>query len=137
MSPYDAADAAYYQRYIVPMDAMGKPRPRVTSRGTYHTDRYTRWRAEFEHHFGPMTVEPPWALRAVVVRRMPKSWSKKKRAEMDGTPCQTTPDADNAAGAIMDVLFGQDNSVVFLEVIKLWGEEAYMDVEVWHVGAHH
>lgn len=134
LHPYDTADPTYYQRRIIPMDAMGKPRPRVTARGTYHTPKYSQWRMDFAREFGRLTVEPPWVLRVAIVRRIPKSWSKKKRVAMVGTSCETTPDIDNAAGAIMDVLFDQDNAVVSFQAIKLWGDEAYMDVEVWNIG---
>ena len=47
------------------------------------------------------------------------SLSKKKAAELDGTPHLQTPDVDNLSKAIMDSLLGQDKGVYFLTARKL------------------
>ena len=39
---------------------------------------------------------------------MPTSWSKKKKAEMEGRPHQQKPDADNLAKALMDAACNDD-----------------------------
>lgn len=132
MMPPDTADESIYQRRIVAVNAMGKPRARVTQHGAYHTDKYTGWRAAFGLSFGALFVEgPPFAIRILVVRHIPKSWSKKKAAAHVGRWCVTTPDADNIVGAAMDALFGDDSAVVSVAAVKTWGPEAYMDVEIW------
>jgi Holliday junction resolvase RusA-like endonuclease len=43
---------------------------------------------------GPM-LDEPLRLDLTFSMGMPKSWSKKKRAEMDGQPCTKKPDLDN------------------------------------------
>lgn len=51
---------------------------------------------------------------------MPKSWSKKKRQEMNGKPHQQKPDADNLGKAIMDAVLKEDCAVWDIRFIKLW-----------------
>lgn len=53
---------------------------------------------------------------------MPKSWTKKKRAEMQGQPHQQKPDVDNLTKALLDALYGDDSHVWDIRTTKLWGE---------------
>lgn len=53
---------------------------------------------------------------------MPKSWSKKKRMEMNGTPHQVRPDTDNFTKAIKDALLTEDSSVYVEYAEKYWGD---------------
>jgi Holliday junction resolvase RusA-like endonuclease len=48
--------------------------------------------------------ELPYSFAVTFVCPMPKSWSKKKRAEMEGKPMQTTPDNSNLLKALEDAL---------------------------------
>jgi Holliday junction resolvase RusA-like endonuclease len=59
---------------------------------------------------------------------MPKSWSKKKRAEMVGEYHDQKPDIDNLCKAFMDVWKdGEDDKVVHsLTARKFWAEEGYI-----------
>lgn len=52
---------------------------------------------------------------------MPKSWSKKKRAAMDGTPHQQKPDIDNLTKALLDAIFDDDSRVYQISTSKVWG----------------
>ncbi len=54
---------------------------------------------------------------------MPKSWSKKKRIEMNGKPHQKHLDVDNLIKAVMDAIFDEDCRVWNISVSKLWGEQ--------------
>lgn len=52
---------------------------------------------------------------------MPASWSKAKRAAMDGQPHQQRPDIDNLLKAVMDAVLPEDCSIWWLgSVRKLW-----------------
>ena len=93
-----------YQSAVIPLEPFGKARPRVTRGNTYMPHEYVRARDTLRLLFGPVTVAPPWSLAVTAVRAMPPSWSKRKRAEMDGAWCTSKPDADNVAGAVMDAL---------------------------------
>lgn len=53
---------------------------------------------------------------------MPTSWSKKKRAVMNGQAHQQKPDVDNMIKALMDALYVDDAHIWDLRVTKLWGE---------------
>lgn len=120
----------------VPMAAFGKARPRVvkTRRGKSHTfmpDEYQAKRDELRWHCAGIDIpDGPVHLSITAVRQLPKSWSKKRRAEMLGTYSPTIPDVDNIAGAIMDALFKQDNQVVTLFCEKIWGEEHELRIEI-------
>lgn len=53
---------------------------------------------------------------------MPKSWSKKKKAEMDGMPHTQTPDADNLEKAYFDAVFDEDKHIWHVgRKMKIWG----------------
>ena len=60
---------------------------------------------------------------------MPKSWSKKKKAEMEGKPHRQRPDSDNLAKAVLDALMPEDCTVWSLNVIKRWSREGYIDLK--------
>lgn len=51
---------------------------------------------------------PMEGLRVDFRVAMPRSWSKKKRATMNGQPHQQKPDLDNMTKAVMDALLGED-----------------------------
>ena len=59
---------------------------------------------------------------------MPKSWSKKKKAEMDGQPHRQKPDIDNLAKALMDAIFPDDSILSTLACRKIWSESGYIEV---------
>lgn len=119
------------QQATIPMQPFGKARPRVTRSGhAYMPDSYTTARDELRLHFGSVEVPPPWIVSIVAVRPMPKSWSKAKRHEMDSRYCETKPDADNIAGAVMDALFADDAAVVSVTCVKRWGDAPALIVTV-------
>lgn len=62
----------------------------------------------------------------IFVLPMPPSWSKKKRALMDGEPHQQKPDKDNLEKALLDALFGEDSHIWDGRVTKIWGETGKM-----------
>lgn len=57
----------------------------------------------------------------VFIMPMPKSWSKKKQAEMDGTPHQQRPDSSNLLKAIEDALYQDDACIWDVRPAKFWG----------------
>lgn len=61
-------------------------------------------------------------LIAKYVIEMPKSWSKKKKKEMEGTAHYQKPDIDNIDKAMLDIL--PEDSHIFLSLtMKTWGEK--------------
>lgn len=59
---------------------------------------------------------------------MPRSWSKKKKKEMDWTPHRQKPDLDNLLKAFYDSILDDDSGVHHLEAEKIWSEEGYIDI---------
>ncbi len=65
---------------------------------------------------------------------MPKSWSKKKKAEHLGKYHAQKPDSDNYAKAVLDQLNGiyynDDAQVSVLTVVKLWAVRGQINIKV-------
>ena len=61
------------------------------------------------------------ATHVFFILPMPESWSKVKRARMDGQPHQSRPDADNLIKALGDALYVEDSHLWNYAVTKLWG----------------
>ncbi len=79
-----------------------------------------------------MTREPV-EVRLVAWVGMPASWSKKKRAGMNGHLHRVKPDGDNIFKGVADALWEQDSCIAISRVEKRWckrGEER-VEVEVW------
>ena len=53
---------------------------------------------------------------------MPKSWSKKRKSEMNDTPHQQKPDIDNLVKAFLDHLCEDDAYVYNIKAAKFWSD---------------
>ncbi len=103
---------------VVPM---GKPRMTRADKWKKRPE-VLRYRA-FCDHVRLLGVKLPEANSHITfILPMPKSWSKKKRAEMNGKPHQSKPDKDNLEKALLDALFEDDAHIWDSRVTKLWGE---------------
>ena len=60
---------------------------------------------------------------------MPASWSKKKKAEMDGQPHRQVPDWDNLGKALSDAVYGQDCGIADIRIIKKWAKTGAIEIE--------
>ena len=74
-------------------------------------------------------VIPEGGSTVTFIMPMPKSWSKKKRAQMDGQPHQQTPDVDNLAKAALDSVYENDCRVWDIRLVKRWGITGSIDIE--------
>lgn len=85
------------------------------------------------HTNGP--IEGPVSLTIEATFAMPQSWSKKKRAAMDGRPHTQVPDLSNLVKAIEDalnrVVFADDRQIASGSQSKFWGhtDETRVTVE--------
>ncbi|MCK5018247.1 MAG: RusA family crossover junction endodeoxyribonuclease [Candidatus Peribacteraceae bacterium] len=59
---------------------------------------------------------------------MPKSWSKKKKAEHLFGPHKQKPDIDNLLKAFFDCLTDDDSSIYSVKVHKFWAHEGTIEV---------
>lgn len=79
-------------------------------------------------------IEGPVKLRIVATFEIPKSWSKKRRAEMVGAYHTQKPDRDNIEKSIQDglnrIAFADDCQVADGRCVKRWGLYAETYVEV-------
>lgn len=112
-----------------------KERPRCGRNGHFYTPKKTH---DFETAFGytakaAMKGKTPCdcPLRVVMfwMRPVPKSWSKKKRAEALGGSIRPTtkPDVDNAVKGVLDacncIVWTDDSLICSLQIIKTYAEE--------------
>lgn len=64
---------------------------------------------------------PESGAHVVFVLPMPKSWSKRERERMFGTPHLQTPDVDNLLKGLLDAIYENDSMVWDIRVTKKWG----------------
>lgn len=59
---------------------------------------------------------------------MPKSWSRVKRAEMNGKPHQVRPDKDNLEKGLFDIL-KEDSHIWHTNSKKVWSYKAGIEID--------
>lgn len=69
------------------------------------------------------------SIDVVVGVQIPKSWTKKKKAEMEGMPHQQRPDIDNYVKAILDALCEEDSYVHTVNARKVWFSEPFITIK--------
>ena len=79
--------------------------------------RYRAFRDELRKH----VKQVPVPLRLIFILPMPATWSKRKKAEMNGQPHRQKPDCDNLQKAVLDALLEDDSHVWCIEAAKVWG----------------
>lgn len=107
---------------IIPMPA---PRQNYSERfnPTKRTQRYRK----FQNLLFTLAKQKKYKLRVPLsltfVMPMPKSWTKKKKEEMNGQPHTQRPDLDNLIKAFKDSLLREDSMVYeYGKMRKEWGE---------------
>lgn len=113
-------------RYLI--TPMGKPR--MTARDKWkQRPPVMRYRAFCDEVRLHDIQVPPADSHITYIIPMPKSWSQKKRALMDGKPHQQKPDVDNLTKALLDALFDDDSHIWDVRTSKLWGEVGHIIIE--------
>lgn len=98
------------------------PKPRMTQRDKWQKrPAVMRYRAFCDEVRARSINLPESDYHVIFVMPMPKSWSKKKQAEMDGKPHQQKPDKDNLEKALLDAIFDDDSRIWDGRVSKVWG----------------
>ena len=72
---------------------------------------------------------PEMGTHITFVMPMPKSWSKKKKAEHLGEAHQQKPDVDNLTKALLDAIYEDDAHVWDIRTTKIWGEVGRIIIE--------
>lgn len=132
--------------FTVYAKAVGKARPRVTTRFGYahaYTPAKTR---EFENLVGwsakqamrqclPIASECALFVQITVSLVPPLSWSRKRRSDVFGAFCSKKPDTDNVAKAILDAMNGivyeDDAQVAGLVVQKFYAEKNEINIKIF------
>ncbi len=90
-------------------------------------------RAHGQPHF-PAPIAGPVRLRLVAFFEMPRSWSKRKRADMAGQFHTQKPDGDNVLKSFKDGLNGiawhDDCQVADARIVKRWASYAETFVQI-------
>lgn len=87
--------------------------------------RYREWSDKTREAAGlsPMQKVPAegyWGIMVFAHCGIPPSYSKKKRASMEGKFCETKPDADNILKGVCDTLFENDEKLSAMTCYKYW-----------------
>jgi len=79
---------------------------------------------------GDLNVQGAITIKVGFIFRMPKGWSKKRKAETDGTWCLKKPDLDNCMGGVMDSILAEDSNVINMHGYKVWGYEDEIRIDI-------
>lgn len=129
--------------FTIPGKPFAKQRPRATRQGRVYTPNET---VTFERTVGQIALqhfseplEGPVRITIRATFETPKSWSKKKTAELINRPHTQKPDLDNIAKSIKDALnriaYSDDSQVCQMFVSKVWGPTARTVVTVEAINA--
>ncbi len=108
-------------------------RPRVTRYAVFYSKAYEGFRKDFKRLLGHR-MELTGAISATVSFdiAMPKSWTKKKKLELEGKPHTQKPDIDNFLKAVLDGMNGHyyedDSQIAMIHSQKTWAKEGKITV---------
>jgi len=117
---------------IIPVSAS---RPRVTRRGVFYAKPYNDFKKAFPLLLGAKKLlSGALGVYLDFTIPMPKSWSKKKKAEMIFSYHTQKADIDNYAKAVLDGMNGHfyedDSQIAILHVVKRWGNIGSIDIRI-------
>ena len=112
-------------------------RARVTRWSTYFPKKYTQFRKDFKELLEKYKSKPVDGLLYVKLDfyvQIPKSWSKKKKAEKEGKHCDNNADLDNYVKAALDSLEGKyynnDKQIAMIRARKYWSNDGRITFEM-------
>lgn len=85
--------------------------------------RYYAWRDQLRWLCKAEKFSLTDQFNVTFILPMPKSWSNKKRADLEGMPHQQKPDTTNLVKAVEDALRVDDERIWNVAAAKLWGRE--------------
>ena len=131
--------------FTVEGTAVPKQRPRISGHRAY-TPKRTKdyeervldaFRSSYRGFYPAFGKDVPVRICISVIQEIPKSWSKKKRAQAESgeiVPLSRNGDVDNIAKSILDVLNGfayeDDCQVTTLIVTKQYGVRPCAEVQL-------
>jgi len=131
--------------FTVEGTAVPKQRPRISGRRAY-TPKRTKdyeervleaFRSSYSGFYPAFGKDVPVRICISVIQEIPKSWSKKKRAQAENgevVPLSRNGDVDNIAKSILDALNGfayeDDCQVTMLMITKQYGVKPCAEVHL-------
>ena len=131
--------------FVVDGTAVPKQRPRISGRRAY-TPKRTKdyeervleaFRSSYSGFYPAFGKDVPVRICISVIQEIPKSWSKKKRAQAENgeiVPLSRNGDVDNIAKSILDALNGfayeDDCQVTMLMITKQYGVKPCAEVQL-------
>ena len=131
-------------QFIIDGAAVPKQRPRISGRRAYTPKRTKEYeervleafRSSYSGFYPAFGKDTPVSVEIRIGQAIPKSWSKKKRAQAENgeiVPLSRNGDVDNIAKSILDALNGfayeDDCQVVRLKITKSYSMKPY--AKVW------
>lgn len=98
-----------------------KKRPCVVKYRQYK-DKIRKALFDYEVDYSTINIE--------FIIEQPKSWSKKKQAQMLYEPHQQRPDIDNLLKGFMDAMLEEDSHVHTIKAKKTWGEKGKIILKI-------
>ena len=109
------------------------PKPRMTQRDKWAKRpavlKYHAFKDECRLRMNDVVLD---GARVIFHVPMPKSWSKKKRVEMNTRPHRSRPDLDNYMKALGDSLYIEDSHIADVCLSKRWAYEGGIEIERSH-----
>lgn len=120
----------------IDMNIVACPRPRVTRYATFYPKKYTDFKEEFKNNLNSFTIKQikqpiPIEMELEFYIKIPKSYSKKKKEELDGSYVIKRPDIDNYMKSVLDGL----NELMFeddSQVVKITASKKYINEDKGH-----
>jgi Holliday junction resolvase RusA-like endonuclease len=113
--------------FTIPFEVTSASRPRVTRYGTFYSKNYEAFRKVVGEWLDKQKLKHlQGCIRARFIFNMPipKSWSKKKKEELNGAYMNSRKDLDNLEKSVLDVLqgriFDDDCQIVKMLAEKRW-----------------
>lgn len=121
----------------IPGQPVPKARPRMGRNGVYTPQKTKNHEAQIGKLAAPHFSEPiegPVSVTVIAQFKPPKSWTKKKTAELMGSPHTQRPDLDNIEKAVWDGLNGiafiDDSQIAESNCRKFWGPVAQTVIHI-------
>lgn len=103
------------------------PKPRMTRADTWKKRpcvlKYWAYKDELRLLFKEENIKIDGSIFVDFHIPMPRSWSKKKKALLDGNFHDKRPDIDNLVKGVMDALYEEDSHIHTIYCKKFWSIE--------------
>ncbi len=114
-------------------DIKPTPKPRMTQRDKWNPSKSALKYFAFKDECRLKKVILPEAgAHVIFIVPFPKSYSLKKKQNLDGMPHIQKPDVDNLLKSIMDAVYDDDSVVYDIRVSKYWGHKGKIIISTNH-----